>query len=224
MRKAKHKGLDKHAKETFQAGRNVSLERAIKREMPDASEAEVRFHALWPPTTGARAGGTYWQQVRAALLQALHDHVGGRVSLPTELAQFILDAIHDLSQGETPEVFVPRRIPGGRGNRLKTIAQRQVQTAVHYLIAVERAEIHDARSRASVARAYGVSERQVARWLRAAGPKALRNSQYEKYSRNLRMRGKNVDVAGIVKKLMQIFGKDFQNRDTRVRRGSAGAK
>jgi hypothetical protein len=95
---------------------------------------------------------------------------------------------------------------------------------VHYLIAVERTEIRDVRSKTSVARAYGVSERQVARWLKAAGPRVLRNSQYEEYSRDLRKRGRNVNVAAIVKKLMQICGEEYQKRSSRVRYKIAGAK
>jgi hypothetical protein len=73
---------------------------------------------------------------------------------------------------------------------------------VDYLTLADMRRVSDARSRATVQEAYGVSKRQVYRWLREAGPLSDRSVALEQ---RFRSRGPAVDEASVVRVTRQMM-------------------
>lgn len=188
----------------FRRGRNATQDRAIRREMPNATAAELRFQALRLKPGDPNPGSLHWQEIRAAVIDALDDQIHGRAALPHDIALFVRNALYAVSQGDTPELVASRLLAGGRGNSRKLANQDQIDAATNYLIAVDTGHFVDKRSRATVAELYGVSREQVHKWLRAVKPMGLRDCRFFEPWNAYATRGGWLQVGKMLRKLMEI--------------------
>lgn len=203
---------------TFRYPRNVTLEAAIKRDMPNASDAEVRFQALWMVQKQEVGNPQYWQVLRGSVIAALEEHLRDRSNLAPDIAACLQEALHVVNQGEMSPLTTPRRTKLGRGNTARLVKQRQIEAAVDYVVAVERNLISDKSSRLTLARAYEVSREQVSRWIGSAGTIAQRNSRFDARWSEFAKRGNKLgtgmgwkQVAKTVSKTMRWRAQDYRD-------------
>jgi hypothetical protein len=185
--------------------------------MPNASDAEVRFQALWMFQKQEAGNPQYWQLLRGSVIAALEDHIHGRSNLAPDVAVCLQEALQVVNQGEMSPLATPRRTKVGRGNTARVAKQRQIEAALDYVIAVERCLINDRSSRLTLARAYEVSREQVSRWIRSAGTIAQRNSRFDARWSEYAKRGNELglgagwkQVAKIVSTMMKWRAQEYR--------------
>jgi hypothetical protein len=152
-------------------------------DMVPKSAAYIDYLMLDFAHAGKPRDAAYWQRVRKQLIHMLEDHQhfvrrninlesgpAERPPLLDDLTTVLLDAVTRAADGESHPLFVPMKLPGGRGNRRRENKSRCIAYAVGYETAVDAGWITDRRSRQNIAEAFRVSRRQVQRWIRAAGP------------------------------------------------------
>jgi hypothetical protein len=184
------------------------------------SWAYCRFYALreWASSSPA-PGPDYWNALRSTVVDALREHeskfkrVLESVPFPAEMASFLATALSDLSEGDDHPFFARRVRSGGRGNLRSRQQQECVDGAIDYLIAVDLKLIADRRSRTTVAERFGVTRKQVQRWLVGSGAKARRERGFrERWSRQLKYdHDPKRTVASMVRKVMEFRADDYQH-------------
>jgi len=138
--------------------------------------------------------------------------------LPEDMARAMLEGLEAVDKGESPALFRPRQRRGGRGNQRRVSQEASVDWAVRYLTAVQLKWVVARGARQDVARRYGVSLRQVERWIEAAGPLARREQALRGWGRE-RMVASLADA-----KLGRFLQKGLGSVATRYRQGDAVAE
>lgn len=180
---------------TFRGGRDVALEKRLKQELLPKSDAYVRYVALLFRGRDGSPGEPQLQSLRKAMIAAIDDHLhfvgrnpqlaagaGERPPLPFDIAERLRLALVRSADGEPDPLFEPYRLPGGRGNLARSERRVWVERAVDYLTVVDLGLVNDRRSRQRVADSYGISRRQVQRWLKSAGVLRQRAAALKKRS------------------------------------------
>jgi hypothetical protein len=204
---------------TFRRDRIVARAKAMQLEMRPNSWPYSLFCALWelePPSGEGRV--EYWQSMRKAIVSALREHESkfryalDDVPFPAGMASYLATALSDLSEGEGHPLLERRIPPGGRGNTRSRSQQQYVDAGVDYLVGVDIGLIEDERSRTTVAEQFGVTRKQVQRWLAARGTASRRNKEFrERWSQRLaRDQSREKTTARMVRKLMLMFGKEYK--------------
>ena len=136
-----------------------------------------------------------FQGLRKALVEALKDHLEfvtqnmdrlqearPGTALPYGMALALRRALAETNDGQPAALFAPKPTVGGRGNRRAPAKQVCIDWAVLYLTAVRAGWVRGESARSRVAQLYGVSVRQVERWLAAAGRSDRRERQLRDWS------------------------------------------
>jgi len=204
---------------TFRVGQIVSRAKAIQAEAHPNSWPYCMYWALREREESDGKYAAYWVELRNQIVAALREHdekfkyVFDDIPFPAEVASYLAKALDDLSQGETHPLFTRRILPGGRGNVRSRQRQQCVDAGVDYLIAVDLDLIADERSRSTVAEAFGVTPKQVQRWLAARGKEARRRTEFaERWRQKLAHdRDPARTTARMVRKLMRSHGDEFRS-------------
>jgi hypothetical protein len=211
---------------TFRLRRNVTLEESIRREVFPKTEAFVRFLALRqeppPGDSPAAVQRTYWQRVRRQVIEALADHLSrgfggrGRATLPDDVAALLIETLKYAAAGGLHSLAAPYR-PSDRmrptvshGNTRTPARQSQIDAAVDYLTIVDAGLLMDRRSRITVQSAYGVSKRQVFRWLREAGTPRERRAALDTRWKARLGRADERALARILRKVMSQSAANYR--------------
>jgi hypothetical protein len=133
--------------------------------------------------------------MRKALVAGLKDHLefvkrnlgqlretAEGTALPDDMAVALLRALEEVNDGELAALFVPKPLPGGRGNRRLLAKQVDIDWAVRHVTATQLAWAERRGTRARVAEAYGVTPRQVERWIATAGTLRRREAQLREWA------------------------------------------
>jgi hypothetical protein len=188
--------------------------------MKSATASHVRYLALMEsvPAEDASAGVLleHWQQIRAAALEALNDHLSkgaggsGRARLPDDIALAIRSALQAALQDARHPLFSndavigPHAVRSSRGNRRTPSRSEQVTWAVAYITLCDQCVISDRSARETVRRRYGVTKRQVYRWLSEVGDMSARSIAVTTLFAERGIAG-NVDSrARVTRKLMRV--------------------
>jgi hypothetical protein len=173
---------------TFRGGGNVASRAVLADELVPPSAANVDFTYFWLRLlTEADPRGLGQQNIRKAIVRGLRDHIefeqrfqsgASRIAayhpLPHGMAVELIRALEQVNAGESPLLFSPPRTKDGRGNLRTSSKQGAVDHAVRYVTAVQLGWIEEREPGERVARLYGVSRRQVQRWIKAAGSGSVR--------------------------------------------------
>lgn len=212
---------------TFREGQIVARARALQAEMQPNTWPYCMFFALWEVgSSSSTLGPDYWGAMRRALTTALREHaerfkyVFDDAPFPADMASYLATALEDLAEGEDHPLFAKRILTGGRGNLRPRVQQESIDRAVDYLIAVDLGLIDDNRSRATVADQFGVTRKQVQRWLAVRGTKRRREGEFrQRWERELsRAHDPARTLVRMVRKRMQFSAADY--REHRSRRSS----
>lgn len=166
----------------------------------------------------------HWQGMRKALVAGLKDHLEfvtrnmGRLrkdapgtALPYGMTIALLEALEEVNDGEPAALFAPKPLLGGRGNRRPPAKQTSVDWAVRYLTAVRVGWIRADGARARVAALYGVSSRQVERWLAAEGKACQREAQLREWAASVGLRPfTEVQAGRAVARLLPAMAKRYR--------------
>jgi hypothetical protein len=98
------------------------------------------------------------------------------------MAIALMHALQEVNDGELAALFVSKPLPGGRGNRRPLARQASIDWAVRYLTAVQLGWAQRQGARDKVAAAYGVTPRQVQRWIATAGALPRREAQVREWA------------------------------------------
>jgi hypothetical protein len=193
---------------------------------------------LWPPSeahvdfqyfdllrqSSVVSSPLHWQGMRKALVAGLKDHLEfvtrnmGRLrvavpgtALPYGMAVALRQALEEVSDGQPAALFVPMPLSGGRGNRRSPAKQASIDWAVRYLTAVRVGWVQADGARARVAVLYGVSSRQVERWLAAAGKARQREAELREWAASAGLRPFTDAEAGrAVARLLPAMAKRYR--------------
>lgn len=190
---------------TFRDPRNVITKERLRRELvaPTDELLDFTYHQLVYQSDGIRKS-THLEGMRRALIAGLERHLQyvacdpavEQRALPQDMGEALLQALRLVTRGESAPLFTPNVLPGGRGNRRKALEQQSVDWAVHYITAARMHWLSDATPVRTVARAYQVSSRQVARWLAAAGKPRAREVATKNWAHSLGLRPYSDQRAG----------------------------
>ena len=187
---------------TFRPPRKVVSRDGLRKELWPASEAHVDFQYFdLMRQSSVVSSPLHWQGMRKALVAGLKDHLEfvtrnmGRLreaapgtALPYGMAAALLQALAEVNEGEPAPLFTPKPLSGGRGNRRPPAKQASVDWAVRYLTAVRVGWVRADGARARLAALYGVSLRQVERWLEAAGKARQREAKLREWAASVGFR------------------------------------
>jgi hypothetical protein len=164
--------------------------------------------------------GAHWRKIRKCVVEALTDHLsrgyGGRgvAALPDDIALLLRDALLSVTEGSEHPVLV-RGVPGrdglyvGRGNRRTLAKEDQIMWAVAYITLAELGMLTDKGARRHVQRAYGVSKRQVLRWLAERGGEASRTRAVHAFLKHRGIARSDASKSRVVSKLMAVRARDY---------------
>lgn len=210
---------------TGREGRSVVSRARLWDELLPSSRAHVEFQYIELLRRASKASNAHHNQaLRAALSEGLRDHIqlvsqdgslmrssARGTALPVDMAKALLEALEAVSSGEPVPLFTPERVSGGRGNLRKQAKQVGVDWAVHYVTAAQLKWIRDRSARARVSRLYGVSLRQVERWVADAGPTDSRENALDTWAVHL---GLTLGVEGTagkaLAKLLPAMGERYR--------------
>lgn len=210
---------------TFQWGRIATLARQLESELQPSSPAYSRFVALKLIEADIPVG-LRWRlslELQQAFIEALHDHVHSLTRdescrpLPEDMASFLIDAFERAMTGESSPIFEKARPAKGFGNTRTINAQKRIDDAVDYLVAVDERLLHDRASRTTVAKCYGVSRQQVSRWLQRVGDRDERRTRFRERWQRYILATSNDTVSQFLDRLMRESGKEY--RRLRLKRG-----
>ena len=170
----------------------------------------------------------HWQGMRKALVAGLRDHLEfvtrnmGRLredapgtALPHGMATALLQALEEVNDGESAALFTPKPLSGGRGNRRPPAKQASIEWAVRYLTAVRLGWVRAEGARARVAKLYGVTLRQVDRWIAAAGKARQREDQLRQWAASVGFRPFTEAQAGrALARLLPVTSKRYRGAST----------
>lgn len=179
------------ARPTFRPPRNVVSRDGLRKELWPASEAHVDFQYFdLMRQSSDMSSPLHWQGMRKALVAGLKDHLefvtrnmgplretAHGTALPYGMAVALLRALEQVNDGEPAALFVPKPLQGGRGNRRPLAKQVSIDWAVRYVTATQLGWAKPQGACARVAEAYGVTPRQVERWIATAGTLRRRDAQ-----------------------------------------------
>lgn len=167
---------------------------------------------------------TVLQGMRLALLASLEDHISflhqnmGRLmqdlrgtALPDDQARALIRALKRVAGGEADPLLSPRTLSDGRGNLRSAAKQECVDRAVWYLTAVDLDWVQDSESRKRVALAFGVTRRQVRRWIAEKGSLVARRKSLEGWMTGHRFAGKHEAAAKALRKLLPSNGAKYRD-------------
>lgn len=209
---------------TFREGQIVARARALQADMYPNSWPYCMFFALWEFGGSPNPlGPDYWNAMRRAMTAALREHaerfkyVFKDIPFPAEMASYLATALEDLSEGEDHPLFAKRVLSGGRGNLRSRVQQESIDRAVDYLVAVDIGRIDDKRSRATVADEFGVTRKQVQRWVALRGAKGKREKEFrQRWDRKLaRVHDPERTLVRLVRKSMQFASADYRKLRSR---------
>jgi hypothetical protein len=139
--------------------------------------------------------------MRKALVAGLRDHVQfvsrnmerlrearPGTALPYGMALALMHALQEVNDGELSALFVPKPLLGGRGNRRPPARQAGIDWAVRYLTATQLGWARRTSARSKVAELYGITPRQVQRWITTAGTLRRREVQLREWANSLGFR------------------------------------
>lgn len=211
---------------TFRPGGNVTREEAIRREVRPNTAAYARYLTLledMPPATAPGAlRRAHWRKVRKCVVEVLEDHLsrgfGGRgvATLPDDVAMLLRDSLRAVSDGADHPLLDARtpkdggRYPG-RGNRRTVQKADQIMWGVAYITLADLGMIRDGSARLRVQRRYGVSERQVYRWLGECGGKAEREQVVHDFLVRHAVHGNSDSKGRVARKLMLSSGRSYRD-------------
>jgi len=174
----------------------------LRTELWPASDAHVDFQYFdLMRQSSDMSSPLHWQGMRKALVAGLQDHVqfvsrnmerlrepSPGIALPYGMAIALMHALQEVNDGELAALFVPKPLPGGRGNRQPLAKQASIDWAVRYLTAVQLGWAQRQGARSKVAAAYGVTPRQVQRWIATAGALRRREAQVREWASSVGFR------------------------------------
>lgn len=212
-------------RQTFRPPRNVVSREGLRNELWPASDAHIEFQYLdLLRQSAATSTPLHYQGLRKALVAGLKDHLeyvtrnmgqlrekaSGTV-LPYGMAVALQQAIEEVSDGQLAELFTPKPFSGGRGNRRRPDRQSSIKHAVCYLTAVRLGWLSAEAARVEVAALYGVTVRQVDRWLAAAGKPRQREGQLRGWAAQRGLRPFSEDEAArALKKLLPVMAAKYR--------------
>jgi len=217
------------ARPTFRPPRNVVSRDGLRKELWPPSEAHVDFQYFdLMRQSSVESSPLHWQGMRKALVAGLRDHLQfvtrnmGRLredapgtALPHGMATALLQALEEVNDGEPAVLFMPKPQSGGRGNRRSPAKQASVDWAVRYLTAVRLGWIPADGARVRVAALYGVTVRQVERWLAAAGKARQRESKLRQWAASAGFRPFTDTEAGrALGRLLPAMAKRYRGTST----------
>ena len=213
------------ARPTFRPPPNVVSREGLRQELWPASDAHVEFQYIDLLRQSAVVSSPlHWQGMRKALVAGLKDHLEylarnmGRLresapgtALPFGMAVALLLALEEVNDGEAAALFTPKPLPGGRGNRRPPARQASIDHAVCYLTAVLLGWLSVESARVHVAELYGVTLRQVERWLAAAGSPRQREDQLRRWVAQRGLQSISEKEAGrAIKKLLPVMASRYR--------------
>ena len=210
---------------TFRPTRNVVSREGLRKELWPASDAHVDFQYFDLLVQSSIVGSPLHRQgMRKALVAGLKDHLQyvtrnmGRLresapgtALPYGMAVALLQSLEEVNDGEAAALFTPKPLPGGRGNRRLPARQSSIDHAVCYLTAVQLGWLSVRSARGHVAELYGVTLRQVERWLAATGRPRQREDQLRRWMVQRGLRPLSEHEAGrALKKLLPVMASRYR--------------
>jgi len=212
---------------TFRPPRNVVSREGLRKELWPPSDAHVEFQYFDQfRECAVSSNPLQWQGMRKALVAGLEDHLEvvtrnmGRLrgsvpgtALPYGMAMALKRALQEVNDGQPAAIFTPKPLSGGRGNRRPPAKQASIDLAVVYLTAARMGWVRAEGARARVAESYGVSQRQVDRWLAAAGKPSQREGRLRKWAAQQGLRPFSEREAGrALKRLLPAMAKRYRGK------------
>ena len=210
MATAKNAGRSESSRRaTLRGGRNIVSRNRLRTELWPASDAHVDFQYFDLTRQSSDASSPlHWQGMRKALVAGLRDHVqfvsrnmerlrepSPGIALPYGMALALMNALQEVNDGESAALFVPKRLPGGRGNRRSLAKQTSIDWAVRYLTATQLGWALRPSARSKVVELYGVTSRQVQRWIATAGTLRRREVQLREWANAVGFRASTEEKA-----------------------------
>ena len=201
----------------------------LRNELWPPSEAHVDFQYFdLRRRSSVESSPLHWQGMRKALVAGLKDHLEfvtrnmGRLredapgtASPRGMTTALLQALEEVNDGESAALFAPKPLSGGRGNRRPPAKQTSVEWAVRYLTAVRLGWVRADGARARVATLYGVTLRQVERWMAATGKARQREAKLREWAASVGLRPFTEAQAGrAVARLSPVTAKRYRGTST----------
>ena len=216
---------------TRRSPENVLSRETVTVDLWPASRANVDF--LYYKELRAERGddATVLQGMRLALVASLEDHLGFMrqnmerlmrdlpgAALPVDQARALLRALKRVAGGEADPLLTPRTLSNGRGNLRSAAKQDCVDWAVWYLTAADLDWASDSESRKRVAECFGVTRRQVRRWIVEKGSLAARKKSLERWMTDNGFDGRHAAGAKGLRKLLPFKGEEYSDQGKVSRR------
>ena len=208
---------------TFRDPRNVISREQLRRELAGPTDELTDFvYYDLQQQSHAPNRSIHLQGMRRALVAGLERHIryvarnppAASQVLPQDMAVALVQALRLVNGGEPASLFTPRPLPGGRGNLRSAARQESVDLAVRYITAARMNWLSDVAPIRTVATAYRVSSRQVARWLATAGKPRARETATRNWAHSLGLRPYSDRKAGrALKKLVATVGGRYRLAD-----------